>query len=473
MTERKHKAQKYFDKGQEAMKLKDYEGAAAWFAALIEYEPLDKEAQELFQKASVLHAQKDFNALKKIGYSILGNLLVSFSPKSATHYIGVLSANKPQDPKLAATYGRCLMASDQPGLAAVAFRRALNFLPGNKGILKAAGPAFEAVDDKPGAIEVYSQLAKFEPGQGKWAMKVKDISAVHYGDTGGITDLKSARSEDEKKAAELQTKEGKLERIKELLHEYNQDKEANAPLLRDIGRLFLSIESWDRALNIWSKIYEADEADEEAAANIAKCYAKMGEMEKAKERYLELHEAHPLDPRYCDSYYEIQLQEVDDQLEESPEDEELIEKKEALKKDHIDKKVEIYKELSKKRAGDVETLLEYALLLEKQGSTDEAIPVFQKVSQSPARALIALHHLGWLFIEKKQLTLAVDTFKRALEKIPQSKAISTEKKDLWFGLGEAYQKDNNIEEAKEWYKKVYENDIEFRDIRERYEALLS
>lgn len=473
MTERTHKAQKYFDKGAEAMKLKDYEGAAAWFAALIEYDPLDQEAQELYQKASVLHAQKGFNIFKQIGYQLIGGILAGLSPQSATHYIGALSMNKPQDAKLAAQYGKCLMASGQPGLAAVAFRRALNFLPGNKAILKAAGPAYEAVDDKPAAIEVYSMLARLEPSQGKWAMKVKDLSAIFYGDTGGITDLKKARSEEEKKAAEIQTKEGKLDRIKELLKEYNENKEEKGHLLPEIGRLFIRLEGWDKAIGIWSKVLEGDEGNEEALANIAECQEKLGNIEKAEETFRTLIEAHPLEPRYCDGYYNLRLRSVQQRIEQSPDNEDLQAEKEAIEKEHIDKKVEIYGELTVRRAGDIEVLLEYGRLLEKQGDIEEAIPVFQKVSQNPARAFAALRHLGWLFIKKNQFTLAIDTFKRALEKVPQSKNISNEQKEIWFGLAEANEKDENLEEAKVWYKKVYENDIEYRDVRERYEALLS
>ena len=167
MTERSPKLLNYFEKGMKALSSQDYEGAAAWFASLVEMDPTDKEALNLYEKARILNAQKGLNFFKRLGFSIVGNLLYGFGlKKQAVHYLGVLSMDKPHNPKLAAQYASALMAAGQTALASLAFRRALHFITSNKAILKAAGKAFEEIDDRPAAIDVYHKLSHLEPPWG-------------------------------------------------------------------------------------------------------------------------------------------------------------------------------------------------------------------------------------------------------------------------------------------------------------------
>jgi tetratricopeptide (TPR) repeat protein len=475
LPDRPSKLQKYFENGLKAMASQDYDGAAAWFSAVLEYSPLDTEAQEMCEKAQILYAQKKLSFLTRLTYSVVGNFLAGLNMhKSAVHYLGVLSFDKPQDPIRAAKYGKALAANDNPALAAMAYRRALKFLPQNKSILKGAGPVFEAIDDKPAAIEVYVMLNRLEPKDGIWPIKVKDLSAEHYGKTGGITDLKVSRSEEERKAAQQQTVEGKEQRIKELLDRYKENPEEKAGVLPEVGRLLVQIGRWDHALTIWKKVLEAsEEGDEEAEQMIATCYEKKGDLDEAEKRFGKLQKDHPLDPRYCDSVFGVRLSRIDKELEAAPEDTALLQDRERLEREHLETKTEIYREMTEKRAGDPDLLLTYGNLLQQCGRVDDAIPVLQKVGQNPARAYPALRKLGGLFIEKGQMPLAIDTFKRALEKAPQSKTVSAEVKEIWYGLGEAYLRLGDRDNAREWFKHVYECDIQYRDIREKYESLIT
>jgi len=475
LPDRPSKLQKYYDNGLKAMAAQDYDGAAAWFSAVLEYSPLDTEAQEMCEKAQILYAQKKLNLLTKLSYAVIGNLLAGLNMhKQAVHYLGVLSFDKPQDPMRAARYGKALAANDNPALAAMAYRRALKFLPQNKGILKGAGPVFEAIDDKPSAIEVYVMLNRLEPKDGNWPIKVKDLSAEHYGKTGGITDLKVSRSEEERKAAQQQTVEGKENRIRELLDQYKENPEEKAGVLTEVGRLLLQIGRWDHGLTIWNKVLQASEkGDEEAEHMIATCYEKKGDRDKAETCFEELHKKYPLDPRYCDSLFGIRLSRIDAKLGENPEDAALIQERERVEREFLETKTEIYRQMTEKRVGDPDILLHYGDLLHQCGRLDEAIQTLQKAGQNPARAYPALRKLGGLFIEKGQMPLAIDTLKRALEKAPQSKSISAEVKEIWYNLGEAYLRQGDKDNAKHWFMNVYQSDIEYRDIRAKYESLVS
>jgi len=139
MTERSPKLLNYFEKGMKAMSSQDYEGAAAWFASLVEMDPTDKEALILYEKARILNAQKGLNFFKRFVFLIIANLLYGLGlKKQAVHYLGVLSMDKPHNPHLAARYGNALMTAGQTALASLAFRRALQFITSNKSILKAS-----------------------------------------------------------------------------------------------------------------------------------------------------------------------------------------------------------------------------------------------------------------------------------------------------------------------------------------------
>lgn len=488
MPQRPPKLLAYFEKGMKAMNAQDHEGAAEWFAAIVDITPADKEALELYEKCRMVHAQKGLTFFKRLLYSLLGNLLYSFGmKKQAVYYLGVLSMDKPHDPQLAAKYGNSLLASSQSALASLAFRRALQFRPNDKAILKAAGPAFEKIEDAPAAIDVYHRLSKLEPLKGEWSVKVKNLSANHYGESGGITNLKDRRAEEEKKALQQQTVEGKEERIRELLDLYNSDREANKGVLCEIGRLLVQIEKFDQALAIWGRVLEGlksagtdedkpdldDRQVEEALHMTALCNEKKERFDKAEEGYETLLQKFPTDTRYCDCLYAVRLKVLENRIAAEPDNPQLLEEKKKLRVDYLENKAGILSGLVEKRAGDPDLLLAYGKVLTEKGDLDEAIPVIQKASQNPARAFPALRQLGWLFIEKGQIPLAIDTLKRALEKAPPSRSPSSDVKDIWYGLGECYFRQGDKVNAREWWKNIYECDIEFRDIRERYEGLMA
>jgi tetratricopeptide (TPR) repeat protein len=487
MTERSPKLLNYFDKGMRAMSSQDFEGAAAWFASLVEIDPTDKEALNLYEKARILNAQKGLNFFKRLGFSILANLLYGFGMKKmAVHYLGILSMDKPHNPNLAAQYGSALMASGQTALASLAFRRALQFLTSNKAILKAAGKAFEEIDDRPAAIDVYLKLSHMEPLVGEWSLRVKNLSATHYGETGGIKDLQSKRAEEDRKAIQQQSLEGKEERIRELLAEYQANPEGKKNVLSEIGRLLVEIEKYDQALAIWTRVIEGlktgvdgnekteleDRQIEEALFQIASCHEKRERFDKAEEGYQNLVSKFPNDPRYCDALYAIKLKVINRDIEEHPDDTTLVAERQRVEKEHLGAKAKLLHDLVERRPGDPDILLTYGKVLAEKGDIDEAIPVFQKVSMNPARIYPALHQLGWLFIEKGQIPLAIDTFKRALEKAPPARVPTNDIKDIWYGLGESYFRQGDSTNAREWWKNIYECDIEFRDVRQRYEGLV-
>lgn len=473
MSARPPQLQQYFDRGTQAMSQGEYDGAVAWFAAVVEINPRDTDALELYEKCQILLAQKGLNPLNKILFSILGNLAYLFQiPKLASHYLGILSVDRPHDAKLAAKYAKMLMALEQPALASLAYRRALQFMPKNKAILKGAGPVFEAIDDRPTAIEVYHQLTRLEPKNAKWALKVKDLSAEHYGDSGGISDLTSHRADEERKAAEQQTVEGKEDRIKVLLDEYKENPEEKAEVLPEVGRLLFELEKYDHALSIWNRVLDSDSEDEEAAYMVALGEEKKGNLESSIEGYTDLLDRFPNEPKYCDALYGAKIELLDRKIDEVPEDATLVQQREKVEKDWHRKKIEIYRELVEKRVGDPDLLMTYGNLLADYATVDEAIPVLQKASQNPARAYPALCRLGWLFIEKGNMALAIDTFERALEKAPYSRSPTAEVKGIWYGLGEAHLKQGDNKVALDWFKRIYECDVEFRDIRTKYETLL-
>lgn len=488
MPQRSPKLLAYFEKGMKAMNANDHEGAAEWFAAIVDFAPTDKEALTLYEKCRMIHAQKGLTFLKRLLYSLSGNFLYSLGmKKQAVYYLGVLSMDKPHDPQLAARYGNSLLASSQSALASLAFRRALQFRPNDKAILKAAGPAFEAIEDAPAAIDVYHRLSRLEPLKGEWSVKVKNLSATHYGESGGITNLKDRRADEEKKAIQQQTVEGKEERIRELLDQYNSDREANKGVLCEIGRLLVQIEKYDQALAIWGRVVESlkpsdseedkpdleDHQVEEALHMMALCHEKRDRFDKAEEGYEALLKKFPTDTRYCDCLYAVRQKMLENRIAADPDNSELIEESKRLQKEYLENKARILSGLVEKRAGDPDLLLAYGKVLAEKGDLDEAIPVIQKASQNPARAFPALRQLGWLFIEKGQIPLAIDTFKRALEKAPPSRTPTGDVKDIWYGLGESYFRQGDHVNAREWWKNIYECDIEFRDIRERYEGLMT
>lgn len=101
------------------------------------------------------------------------------------------------------------------------------------------------------------------------------------------------------------------------------------------------------------------------------------------------------------------------------------------------------------------------------GEFDDAIGSLQQAQRDPRRHISALNYLGQAFAKKGWYHEAAETYERALEtEVPESR-----KKDIWYNLGNMYERTDRLDKAEEMFSDLAQTDYNYRDVRDRLDAV--
>jgi tetratricopeptide (TPR) repeat protein len=112
---------------------------------------------------------------------------------------------------------------------------------------------------------------------------------------------------------------------------------------------------------------------------------------------------------------------------------------------------------------------EYGKRLLQSKKFDEAIPFFQEARNDPRFRVGALNNIGQCFFYKNWYPDAIDSFNTALDAVENAEGSTA--KELRYNLGRSYEADGNLDEALSEFRKVAQIDYNYRDVRERVDAL--
>ena len=102
------------------------------------------------------------------------------------------------------------------------------------------------------------------------------------------------------------------------------------------------------------------------------------------------------------------------------------------------------------------------------GEFNQAIASFQALTQDARFAVEATRMLGLCFMKKGQYDLAQDQFHKAIADHPE---MDDQGKELHYNLAQAQEESGNRVEALKSYKQIYSQDINFRDVAKKVDAL--
>ena len=72
------------------------------------------------------------------------------------------------------------------------------------------------------------------------------------------------------------------------------------------------------------------------------------------------------------------------------------------------------------------------------------------------------------FVKKDMVDMAVEQLKSSLELLP---SMDKQKMDVFYMLGELYEKEGRLDDASKYFKEIYRADVTYKDIADRVQRI--
>jgi tetratricopeptide (TPR) repeat protein len=333
--------------------------------------------------------------------------------------------------------------------AAMLYRDALHLRPRSKKALRSISNLLVALGQTQEALKHLSSLAAMEPTD-------RDLQ----------TELRNVEAQDHMSAHRMQQAEGFRDLIRDRdeaarLEESRRMAVTMDDLAREAARLEEELvdqpDSLNRVLRL-AQLYQDTGRLDDAA----------GLLKQKREFFPDNYAIREKDGDVRLALYDRAIEEAQTRLRESPRDSALAAKLNRLRKAKRDYGIQEYKWRLAEHPTDRAIPLQLGYLYMQAGDHNQAIAAFQSAAQDARYAERSLKPLGQCFMAKGQHDLALDQFQHAIELHPDMDA---EGKELRYCAAQAYEAMGNPQGALRMYKGIYSQDITFRDVASKVDAL--
>ncbi|MCK4519289.1 MAG: hypothetical protein KAU12_04125 [Candidatus Omnitrophica bacterium] len=327
------------------------------------------------------------------------------------------------------------------------YQEGLSMDENNLEALKKLGMLYKDKKELNRSQNYYVSAGQLSPDDADVQKGLKDLAALKTIERDGWADQDTFRSKirdiEEASKLEKETKMAKSDEdidylIQNLKEKLKGDPENTAMLFR-LADYYKAKELFDEADVIYKKILTFKPNNEVALRNIENLKIKKIEKELSR----------------------LKQNQADD-----PENRAFTQKIDELERCKNNIHFERIKESVAKLPSDMSLRYNYGLLLKERRMFNEAISQFQESAKDPGRKISSLNMLGLCFKEKNMLDLAAAQFKKALSMAPE---ISDKTKYIIYNLGCTYEKMEQFSEAINEFKKIYEVDINYKDVSQKIE----
>jgi len=166
--------------------------------------------------------------------------------------------------------------------------------------------------------------------------------------------------------------------------------------------------------------------------------------------------------------FESQMEVLDDTIRSGNADASSKEKLKALQAQRDKFATEEYAARVSVRPTDLPLRYKLGQLLYNAGNIDGALAEFQHAVNLPQFRKSAITYCGICLFKKGMYDIAVQRFEEAVK---GSMVIDREDKNILYNLGLAAEKLGDLKKAEEAYKKIFNADINYRDVKEKMETL--
>lgn len=417
------KTQILYQKGLTALQSQNWGYAVELFSAVLDVVPDHPDARTNLRVAEFQKYEAcRFKLWRKIS-SRLFNLVPYIKAKIFRHKKNWIKAMQELEkplriyPKNLATLRKLAKASEEAGLLEVAcgiYGTMYIVNPLDLDVIKKLGRHYHELKQMDKARAYYEKVLAISPVDYEARKGLQDIAAIGTIEKGWEEKgTYRAKIRDEKQA-EILEKGAKLmlsaEEKQLLINDIEKqiiEQPDSIPLIKKLAELYISIEHYDKALELYSLIKIPDPDIRKEIFEI-----KMAKIKNKPELIKQLI-----------------LEETRARIKEFP--------------SHLPLRYEM------------------GTVYMDNGMLDEAIGEFQLSVKDPKYRILSINNLGLCFYKKAIYDLAINQFQKANNELHEWDDL---KKEVIYNLGLVYETIGNKGKASAEYKKIYEQDIHFRDI---------
>jgi len=448
----------YIEKGKQAYKRHNYEYAVELFNHALRLKQDLAEVRHYLHLSNIKNFKenppsiisKGVRKLKAQTYILNVKKLKSNGrlKQAVSEYEKAISAD-PLNVNIYIRLAKLFLELDEEKMSMNTFKEILSFDPDNVEALKQLGKLYQKKEEYKQAEEYFEKARDIAPNDADVQKGIKDLAALQTIDKAKWEEQESFRTKvkdiKEARRLEKESKVAKTEKdidflIKEVEENLKKDPE-NTSILFKLADLYSQKDGLNKAQEIYKKILKIQPDNDIAKKNVDNLEIKITSREILK---------------------------LEQQLKKDPDKQQMQQKLKQLKEKRENIDFESIKERISKLPNDAAARYHYGMLLKSRDKINEAISQFQESVKDPSQRLNSLNMLGLCFVEKRMLDLAVTQFKRALSKAP---GITDKTKEIIYNLGTTYEKMGKTEEAVNEFKKIYEVDINYKDIATKIEKV--
>ncbi len=468
------RSEEFLEKGKRALAGGEYDYAVQYFRQLVKMEPAEEEYRSLLAQAELERAKSQVNLFTRPLFTLWAILLVGILRlhRAGQNVARVLAKSKPGS-KLAATlYATSCMKIKRFEEAALTYEAFLREKPFDEGVLDKLSRIYYDRLDYVNAVRTLNALRKLRPDDLEIG-KMYDVAVTQKYTAEGTDVKKLQRIEEERKkveAAEPKIDEKKLS----LLIEQCREKPEDVGLRIRLGRLLMKGHQWEQATGVFEAALEIEPQNTKIMEELSGLYDQVGRKAEADALLERLVLLMPGDLELKKKVLDRKIAQGQQVAAAQAGKVEQLSPQalEALKQKRLDLEITDYRQKVEDNPGNPDLYLQLGKLYREKGMLDEAITNFQQAARNPTRAFLGSKLLGETFYEKGMLDIAVTQLVKARDRAPSRRDFMTsDLKEIHYVLSKIHAEMGKIDQAIEFLKPVYEEDINFRDVRERFERL--
>jgi len=467
------KAEEYLEKGKRALAGGEHDYAVQYFRQLVKMEPAEEEYRKLLAHAELERAKSQVNVLTRPFYTLWAIVLVGIlrMHKAGLKVTRILAKSKPGS-KLAATlYATSCLKTKRAEEAALTYEAYLREKPFDEGILEKLSKLYYDRLDYVNAVRTLGALRKLRPEDQEIDKMYNTAVTQKY--TAEGTDLKKLQRIDEERQ-KVEAKQPKIdERKLNLLIEQCKEQPEDVNLRIRLGRMLAKGQQWEQATGVFEAALEMAPDDVRIVEELAALYDQQGKTADADALLERMMQLRPDDRELKKKVLDRKIARGEQAGHKAAAAEsQSPEALEELRQERLELEIAEYRQKIRDNPGNPDLYLQLGKLLRQKGELDEAIKNFQQAARNPTRAFLGGKLLGETFYEKGMLDIAAEQLIKAKERAASRRDfMTTDLKEIHYLLSQIYEELGDLDQSIEYLKPIYEEDINFRDVGQRFEQL--